>query len=284
MLKKEDIAKIHRKLSEIYGSGTVLLGGSYLYGEAEEGSDLDFYLISNLHWFINYIRHKELLTELKENFPILRVMLVSRMFFKRGWYYIYGRDISGKAHVSGVNKKIIFRNSLKLACFHYLKFLLSNSASDKKKFLIKSAQQAAVAAVIKSSMEKINPNDPLFSRKIILENLVKYEGKHREIIEKILNWKKDAANPDMNSLNQAGRQLLGVISGVLDSAGSLLSFLPINYLIYNSKFLFQGNKEFLFCNPDKKLLNKIVNGIKTSINLEELHREMKETIFPVFII
>jgi|GEM_PF-2236580 len=284
MLHQENIRSIHKNLSSIYSFGTILFGGSYLYGEAEEASDLDFYLISNFRWFLNYIRHKELLKEIKEKNPTVQLMLVPGIFFRRGWYYIYGRDNHGDIKISKINKKVIFRNSLKLACFHYLRFLLSNEPADKRKYLIKSAQQAAVAAIIRGGAEKLDPSAPLFSQKTIKENLEKYDGKYKEVVGRILDWKTEEANPDINSLNQAGRQLLGVITDVFDNAGSLMSFLPINHFIYNFKFLLRGNREFLFHNPDKLLLKKVINGIKTSINLEELYQEMKETIFPVFII
>lgn len=284
MYRKENINSIHKQLSSIYSFGQVLLGGSHLYSEANEDSDLDFYLISNLRWFLNYVRHKEFIKEIKEKNPNIQLMLVPTLFFKRGWYYIYGQDVSGEIRISKINRKVIFRNSLKLACFHYLSFLLSNQTEEKRKFLIKSAQQVAVAATIRNASDEIDFTKPLFSQKMIRENLEKYDGKHRETIDTILDWKKSNAHPDINTLNLAGRQLLGVIAEVYDNAGSLLSFMPINYLIYNFKFLKRRNQQFLSANPDKQLLKKIINGIKTSINLEELYQEMKETIFPVFII
>ena len=57
---------------------------SHLYGEANDGSDMDFYIICPWRAFFYYSQHKELATEIKIKYPQINTMLVPKWFFKKG--------------------------------------------------------------------------------------------------------------------------------------------------------------------------------------------------------
>ena len=112
------ISQIHSELQALNSSALVLLGGSYLYGEAGEESDVDFYLICPW-WQLFFLQsYKKLMSELRKKFPnvVFSLMVVPR-WLKHHGYYIYGRDTSGKIHTWGVPTSVLVRNCLKLADF-----------------------------------------------------------------------------------------------------------------------------------------------------------------------
>lgn len=247
------ITEIHRELKRIYNRGLVLLGGSYLYGEASEESDLDFYIICPWRAFFYYCKHKELATELKAKYAPVNIMLAPKWFFKNGWYYIYGQDLAGKIHVSLVNKKIIWRNCLKLACFSYLKFLLTAESDLKQKNLLKARRLLAAALSLDNFK---NENEPLFAT----ENL-------KEVVTEL-----------------GSGDLLPALKNAWQNGGASLSFSLINYLIYNFRFLPKGDFSWLWRNPDKFILNNFFAGFYSDKKLNELAVEMQKIVFPVFVI
>lgn len=266
MIMPNEIELIHRELATIYNRGKILFGGSYLYGEAIESSDLDFYLICNFCDFFYYKKRSELISALKLRHPEIKVMLVTKLFFKFGWYYVYGRNLDGKIEISRISKKIVFRNCLKLACFHYLSALLSDNSTEKGTLFRKSATQTSVALIV-GSLPGISPvSQPIFSR---------------EFIDKCLS--------DMNDLSAdifSGSEALlsEAICDLFSSKSDLLSFSLANYLIYNIKFILRGNFTFLTKNPDKYILSRMISALKKRENLMNLHAQMKEIIFPVHIL
>lgn len=249
------IAEIHQELEKIYNRGLVLLGGSYLYGEANDESDVDFYIICPWRAFFYYSQHKELATEIKIKYPQINTMLVPKWFFKKGWYYIYGRDLSGKIHVSPVNKKIIWRNCLKLACFSYLKSLLIAEPGLKQKNLLKARRLLAAALSLNNFQ---NNSEPIFAA----SNL----------------------NEPMSKVTTNGENLLPALKNAWQSRGDNLTFSLVNYLIYNFRFLPKGNFSWLGRNPDKFILNKFFAGFASGKDLDKLKQEMQKIVFPVFVI
>lgn len=247
------IAEIHRELERIYNQGLVMLGGSYLYGEAEEGSDLDFYIICPWRAFFYYCRRKELASGIKINYPQINIMLAPKWFFKKGWYYIYGQDLAGKIHVSPVNKKIIWRNCLKLACFSHLKFLLSAEPGLKQKNLFKARRLLAAALSLDNFK---NNSEPIFAASNLNESMTKL----------------------------GGNDLLSALKSAWQSGKDNLTFSLVNYLIYNFRFLPKGDFSWLGRNPDKFILSKFFVGLESGKNLNELAAEMQKIVFPVYII
>lgn len=282
MLSRADVDKAHKQLSEIYCRAEILLGGSYCYGEAGEQSDLDFYLWCDFADCVKYARRADLLKPVKEMFPQIKLMVVPELFFKRGWYYIYGKRGDGKIISSKLSKKIVFRNSLKLAFFHYINFLESSSDTQKKTELIKSVQQASVAWILQNSKEKID-SAPLFSLKVIKEHLVKCNFPREPLFREVLDW-KGAYGIDAKRLVECGQGVLEVLNDVFRTSGSYLSFSFANYLIYNVRFLWKGSMKFIFVNPDQHLLTEIAGGVNTGENLHELKINMVKEIFPAYIL
>lgn len=249
------IAEIHRELEKIYNRGLVLLGGSYLYGEAEENSDLDFYVICPWRAFFYYCRHKELAAGIKTTYPQISLMIVPKWFFKKGWYYIYGRDLREKICASPINKKIIWRNCLKLACFSYLKFLLSAEHTPRQRYLLKAARLLAAALSLENLKGK---SEPLFTA--------------------------DSLKGAMAKLAINGEDLLPALKSAWQGGRANLSFSLANYLIYNFRFLPKGHLDFLGRDPDKFILDKFFSGFETGKDLNELAIAMQKIVFPVFVI
>lgn len=142
MLSAEKVTEIHSTLTKIFPSNLILLGGSYAQGNATEDSDLDIFLICDWSFFFSRKKYQPLTKDLKNKFPQLKIMLVPKIFFKYGWYKVSGTDISGKKYSSPLNKKIIFRNAVKLAYFYLLKSARSDRGDYWKK---QSDKQAAIA-------------------------------------------------------------------------------------------------------------------------------------------
>jgi hypothetical protein len=214
MLNRLALTAIHRQIAELFSPHLVLLGGSYFKNTASADSDLDFYLIVN--WLFLFFRKKYQfrLWEVKKNFPQLRVMLVPKIFFKCGWYYIEGQSLSGELIKSKIDKKSIFRTATKLKLFYKLKSLLNNKYYWQKKY-----------------------------------------WQQQEIIKRMVGEKKNNEN--------------------------FLHFSLVNYLIYNFKFLPQGDFTFLFCNPDAK----IIRQLKLAIANEDTGaiEYFERIVFPVII-
>ncbi|MBI5221254.1 MAG: hypothetical protein HY979_00410 [Candidatus Magasanikbacteria bacterium] len=214
MLSNGEVKIIHQQLSQIFCDNLVLLGGSYMENTASVDSDLDIFLVCGWIFFLNRKKYQLLVTDLKNKYPQLQIMLVPKIFFKYGWYKVVGEDINGKKYSSPTNKKIIFRNAVKLAYFYLLKSITSNKKDYWKK---QSDKQAAIA-------------------------------------------KEISAGEDKNEL---------------------MSFSLSNYLIYNFKFIFRGNPQFLFSNPDKKIISKLKKMVEQN-NVGNL-AAMEKIVFPVII-
>lgn len=274
MFSSENINEIHRALQKKYAKGLVLLGGSYLHGEADEKSDVDFYVVAGMSDFLNYLSDKKGALEIKNNYgKNVNITFLPKIFFKRGWNYIYGKDAGGKEYVSGIDKKIIFRNSLKLAYFHYLKFLLS-PVEEKETYFFKSAKMAAAAC------GRAEKQKPFFRVENLLKNTSCLDIGEQKFIQDIL-LKKDIKINFEN--NENSEKLLAIIDKIRDLNKNRLNFYLPNYLIYNIHFIKKGVFSFVFSNPDKTVVKKISYGIKNN-DLRELFEEMKKIILPIYII
>lgn len=214
MLNAEMVKEIHHHIAKIFPNNLVLLGGSYAEQKAGSESDLDIFLICNWSFFFNRKKYQPLLVDLKKKSPELRIMLVPKMFFKYGWYKVSGYDIDGTKHAGKLNKKIVFRNAVKLAYFYLLKSIDSHRKDYWKK---QSDKQAAIAKE-----------------------------------------------------NSAG-----------ESTEKLMSFSFSNYFIYNLKFIPKGDFQFLFCNPDKKIINLLKEKVKENSNAGL--STIEKIVFPVII-
>lgn len=214
MLNAEMVKEIHANLSKIFPNNLVLLGGSYADQKAVSDSDLDIFLICSWVFFFNRKKYQPLVKDLKTKFPQLQIMLVPNLFFKYGWYKVSGTDINGKKFSSPLNKKIVFRNAVKLAYFYLLKSIDSHRKDYWKK---QSDKQASIA--------------------------------------------KEAATGETTE--------------------NLMSFSVSNYLIYNLKFIPKGDFQFLFCNPDKKIINLLKEKVKQNSNIGL--SAIEKIVFPVII-
>lgn len=68
---------------------------------------------------------------------------------------------------------------------------------------------------------------------------------------------------------------------VEEQAEKLMSFSFVNYLIYNFKFIPAGKFEFLFCNPDKKIISLLKKAVKENDSSKLAY--FQRVVFPVII-
>ncbi len=261
MYSLETISQIHHKLQALDPSALVLLGGSYLYGEAGEESDVDFYLICPL-WQLFFLKpYKNLVGDLRKRFPDVdfSLMVVPRWLREHG-YYIYGQDVNGKIHSWAVPTSVLVRNCLKLAYFNFLRSKVEYKGIERN--IAKTKKQLAVAYM--ATTGKIDFNKAIFSRE--------YIQSHEASISRLGGVGVGEDNLSQ-ALQQACHQLL-----------SYLTFSWSNYLLYNVRFLLRGNPLFLFKNPDKMIVKRLADGLHGGEDYKKLYQEIKEIIFPVKIL
>lgn len=252
-------------------------------GGANEDSDLDFYLLCQFRDFLYYAKHREICEPIKAECPPARLVFVPWYLFNRGYYYIYGRDIDGKIYASKVDKRHIFRNSLKLACFHFLEYAVCPGGA-RLKFLKKAARMTASALMAKELEECGNRERPLLSEYELKKYLSGSRANVGGLLLEIMNWNDSDVNLDDNMINGASEKLWRGIREIFETAGGLLSFSALSYAIYNFKFLKRRDARFLFSNPDTLILKKIINGLVDGAEARELRDEAKNVVFPVYII
>ena len=206
--------------------GRVLLGGSRAFGEAKNGSDADFYVISPplLHWLHRSLAGRARL--LKTEYPMLNVMFIPWSVFRSGRLYVWGRDWRGKAYQSGLDRRSVFRNSLKLG---HLALLTGDSA--------KAAKCAATArAMLKDAPDM---SEPVFSSAFFKMNSVSGSAERRDV---------KAIGQELAKFRAEGKGFLG--------------FSFANWLAYNLHFIPRLDFRFLFLNPDPWVIKRLERGEK----------------------
>ena len=278
MYAADQIRALQQELSLIFGPGQLLLGGSYLYAEAQAGSDLDFYAIVGWRIFFRRKKYYAAVRRLHAEHPDVdfSVMIVPRLFFKRGWYYVYGRDLQGIIYRSPINRRIVFGNSLKLAWQHYLDFQTQNDAAQKNRALRKAVQLAALAAV---SAAPAPPCHPLMSRQHLAQALRSANSSTTGLLAALFNATADSSTANSDTAAQA-QSLREIFLDLEKQSGSFLTFSLFNYLFYNIIFLRRGSGRFLFRNPNAAILKELRSWPLTPSNV----REIKQYILPVWII
>jgi len=273
MYNRDSISAIHRSLREIYHRGTVLFGGSYLYGEATEESDVDFYVVCAWPDFFYYWRHPELVLPIKQKHPHVTIMLAPKILCNKNLYYIHGQDASGAVYGGPVDIELITKNCLKLSYYNYLKFLNIRSPRD----LLKSAKQIGALAIIQKTG---NTTGPIFSWKYLKNNSEILDAADKNVISEASRrlLSAPAAEPD-----EFSSQVYEMIKRWHNQVEHCLRFQWVNYLLYNFKFIPQGNFQFLWSNPDKKLVEDIAQGLARG-ETGPLYEKARRTILPVIMI
>ncbi len=280
------IKQLHHALQALDPSALVLLGGSYLYDEAVEESDVDFYFIIP-SWKIFFLKKfKKIIQNLKQRFSGVNfsVMIVPQWLRRHG-YYIYGKDVSGKIHTWELPISILIRNCLKLAYFNYLRSMVE--PKNKERNVQKVKKQLAVAEL--AAQGKVDFKEPIFSWKYI----------KRHLVSSVISTVATKGSEVEKSLDCSDSQIKGFLDcgfafarndnandGLRQVHGQFLPYFNFslsNYLLYNIRFLLKGNPLFLFSNPDKMVLEKMVIGIEHEEKLPELYKEIKRIVFPVII-
>lgn len=255
MYSSEIISQIHKQLQTIAPHNQVLLGGSYLYGEANDESDVDFYCICPWWQFFVLNNFKRKIHDVKENYPEIHfsVMLVPKWLLRTG-YYIYGQTTKGEVCSWPLPYAALVRNCVKLAYFNYLRFLVV--PENKVRNLAKAAKQLAVAKL--AARGEINFKEPIFSWRYLRSHLGNFAETESDVG--------------------------AVLRAAPEQFGRFFCFSWSNYILYNAKFLLRGNPLFLFANPDKMILKIVSDGFKKSSNFSELYSRIRKIVFPVVIV
>src|SRR3989338_1874529 len=281
MYPPETINEIHRRLQQAIPHNKVLLGGSYLYGEATADSDVDFYAICKWRDLLTFGSYRQKIEKLKDEFFTVgwNVTVVPQALYDRGWYYVYGSDTSGRIQQSAIYNKLIIRNSLKLAFYHYLSSLSATSSAERQKKLVKSAQQLAAALLF---FEKIFSFKPFFSSANLIKQLASIRSLNAAPLTELLRSKVEKTELSKERLYHLGNQLGALLLQTKDELGGAWShFSWVNYCLYNARFLWKGKLLFLFTNPDKMVLQKLARAVQSKSHANEVVEALKEIVFPV---
>ena len=271
MFSAKTITQIHHSLQQIFSHSTVLLGGSYLYNEATEDSDVDFYVICNLADYFSFRQYKKLVQPIKEKYPNISMMLVPKILQKY-LYYIYGQDIREQIVELPTNKNVIVKNCLKLAYYNYCSYL----ALKDEKYLSKAVKQIkALTAILKTN----TLNGPIFSWKHISLSL----GRETEIEgngvpNQIPDLTPRPSPRGEGETTNDSKVLLQTIKHHHAQSNQYLKFSLINYLFYNLRFILKSNFEFIFSNPDKKIINGMLAELENGKNPSEIYEKYKKTV------
>ncbi|MFA6485863.1 MAG: nucleotidyltransferase domain-containing protein [Candidatus Magasanikbacteria bacterium] len=250
MFSADDVSTIHRELQRIFYNGKVYLGGSYLYNEANQDSDVDFYFVGSIFACFFHKRQKARVADLKTRYPYFSIMLLPKLSVRFGIFYFYGRDLDGRLRYATPNKRLVIGNCIKFAYFNYLRSLLGSAKSGR--CLRKSYLQLAAARCIASDPDY---REPIFSRQYLRAHGYWYEGEFCDFVDQLTL-----------SLNK------------------YLGFSWLNYIIYNVRFGLLGNFEFIGRNPDRWIVGCLQEGLKDNRNFDKLLERIRRVIFPVIIL
>lgn len=257
MLTPEAIRQIQTDLQSIFPKSLILLGGSYLWNEASESSDADFYVVGgDINFWLN--RKSKRLSILKNKFLEINITWCPRVFFIFGWYDIFGQDLIGNIYRSPLNYKINWRNTIKLGYFYCLQTLAATTEEEKNKWLKKASKRLAWARKLENRQLGItDPIKPYFS----FFNLTKTLNS---------NWSVEEIIKGLDELVRVGDKQL--------------KFSLVNYLIYNIKFIIHKDFSFLNSNPDKKIILEMQKLIQNSNITQSGVGLINRVIFPVYIL
>ncbi len=277
MYSSEQINTLHQSLQKLFPLTPVILGGSYLYNEAGEDSDVDFYVLCTWRQFFSFFRQKKYLKKQKESMSNLNfsVMFVPKMFFTHGWYFVYGQDINGKMYASKKNNSVIFRQSLKLSYFYYINFVVSDR---KPVYLLKKSVKQIFVAL---SVLYGSNHHPIFSSAklgVALKNNPFYQS-----LKKVFELTEESTNR-VSEIDGAEKKLLAALQFVSQNSNHFLQFSPLNYLIYNIWFLLRKQTLFLSKNPDKFIIKQMQTTVQDKKIDMSVFKQLKERILLVFII
>ncbi len=277
MYSREQIQRLHRSLQELFPTTPVLLGGSYLYNEAGEESDVDFYVVCSSRQYAGFLARRRQLQQQKSSLSTIRfsVLFVPRFFFNRGWYYVYGQDIQGKIWASAINRSVLVRQTVKMAYFYYLNFVASSRGTVS--FLTKAAQQLLVAWRVANGVGK----QPFFTLASLsadeVENPVFCSLKHMADRQK--------NNPEgVFDIEAAENDFLLALAGIMPAVKHYFRFSLVNYCWYNMWFLLRGQGKFLARNPDKYIVQYMQVALVDKSLRPGVLSTVKEMVLLVFII
>ena len=271
MLSREFLHALHNELQALTGKCPVLLGGSYVYGEPTDHSDVDFFVL--VPWY-RLFSFRRVIRDWKMKYPaiLINIMIVQKMAFNLGWYYVYGRDSAGRLVRAPIHKQMMVMSALKLAYYNFLRFAASGDQKEKSLSQEKIAQKIAIIYTI---VEHTGPTPPLATSRLIHYIPTDLEWVRASLVA------KQKGNP---ILPISETTIIETLDRVFHHSRPYRCFSPATYLIYNLKFLPRGKTLFLWHNPDTMILQKIRRAIEKKSDLRQLLTELTPLIFPVIII
>lgn len=269
MLAISEIELWHKELADLCRGCLVLLGGSAATRELTEDSDVDFFVIGSVWRVIKIKKNIQKIKDFKKRYPLVNIMLIPGLFFQRGWYYVRGKDLNGKIWLSGKNEKIYFRNTLKLAG----QSLMMARQEGESHELIKALRRIVAAEMV--LINGWSEEQDLTTLKNVREYLFKKNNVEAKKMLEIIN------SPAVNNTQESIKKNL---IDIFVKGKKYFNFSWFNYFFYNFRFLLKGKIDFLFSNPDKKIMKEILALLdKDLVTLDEYER-IKKIVFPVFII
>lgn len=273
MYRRELVRQWHAELQGIAKGATVLLGGSYAYGQSTHGSDVDFFVLAPLHRLVSLRRA---IRAWKAGYPNanVTVMLVPRLAFRLGYYYTYGYTLAGELVRSPYNRKAYTMSALKLAYYHYIRYQVATTPEEQAQALYKVAQKAAFVQTFRYHQGEA-PSVPLAYIKRRCKGILHLRWA-TEVLEAKLQQQALPIIP-VETIQASLEQLYRECAAVR-------GFSWFNYLVYNLKFLARGRGLFLFSNPDTIILAKMRTALREKQNLSALISQLTDIIFPVIML
>lgn len=272
------INSLHQELQRNFPRGKLLLGGSYFYGEADDQSDLDFYYLSSVTALFLAKKIKQQVQSIRQKFPGVRfsLMLVPDWLFRRGWYFIDGKDLAKERYTSPLRPDVIIRNSLKFALWYLLNSKIASAPALIIGDLRKAAHQLAAALLVLGRLNTRAPFAQAEQARLLAQALP--AGDYRLL--QVLRRQELAAD----SIPEYQARLQAVILKTEKPAENYWRLAWRNYLLYNLWFGRRGLALFLTTNPDKLVRERLVAACSLAKPaLEQELAVLKQIIFPVII-
>jgi hypothetical protein len=264
MFTPEFILGTHQKLQDLLPEARVLVGGSYFYGIARTGSDLDLYAVVPTWQMFKVARALRRYQTIK---PVgVSVMLVPTICLRLGLYTIEGIDVRGRRVLVNAGRGSEQAMSLKIALYY---FCLAREQRSEE-YLKKSAHQIAFHLTA-GELERAS----------LVERLQgEYYLKRFPMLRQVL-----LAKLEHTSINTV--EVLPLVEKelqtIVEDYRPKMRFNWRMYLWYNFFFLRKKDTLFLLKNPDTMLITQLYTCLIHPEKWGEQKKMIARTVFPVMM-
>lgn len=272
MYTREFLRTLQRELAEAAPGGTVLLGGSYAYGEATSTSDVDFYIICPWYKLFSYHTSVRAWKKSHSNLQIT-VMVVPSFALVSGWYYVYGETVEGQVITSFFNKNSIITSALILGYFYWLKYHVATTQEEKTLAVVSLAKKISF---IDTACNYSKNDTPALCWSMMRRSVSKSSPWAHTILQARMDGTlKDQVMPE---------DMLQTLSKLYEDNKEHVRFSLTAYLAYNALAIRHGKWLFLFGNPATIILLKIRRGLENNVEPSKLYEEVQSIIYPSVVL